>query len=122
MNIYSTNIAINCAYWPDPETPVSIWDETLRADWYNAGEGICGDYNPDDPEDQNLLRFDVYCREPGGEWEEVEDASYCTNVAADTAPQRLMELLLRIFSEYKDSDYLNSSVKKLGERLSYLTA
>lgn len=113
--------SINCAYWPDEETPVSVWDEELRVDWYNAGEGVCGDYNPEDPDDMNLLRFDVYHMKDD-EWEEVEDASYCTWVRADTNISRLRELALHIFNEYKNVDYLYSSVKKLGEGLSWLTA
>lgn len=114
--------AINCAYWPDPETPISIWDDCFRVDWYNCGEGVMGDYNPDDPEDINLLRFDVYYKNLLEEWEEVEDASYCTGVAADTPIEKLRELLLFIFNRYKDTNYPNCSVKKLGEELSWLTA
>lgn len=113
--------SINCAYWPDSETPVSIWDDKFRADWYNAGEGITGDYNPEDPNDVNLLRFDIYYK-VDDDWEEVEDASYCTNVAASTDVTRLRELLQHIFSEYRDTDYPSSSVKKIGERLSWITA
>ena len=116
-----TGYSFNCSFWPDEETPVSIWDEEFRVDWYNAGEGNCGDYNPIDPEDVNNLRFDVYYR-VGERWDEVDDASYCTCVPADTSLSRLKELALAIFRNYKDSGYPDCSVKKLGESLSYISA
>ena len=110
-------------YGPDPETPISIQSETLRADWYNAGEGLCGGYNPNDPEDMNLLRFDIYQRGNKREdWQAVEDASYCTRVPA-TADMEYLEVTLKtIFLRYEDAlrDDPYASVKKLGEELSWL--
>ena len=44
---------------PGECTPLSIQDELLQVDWTNLGEGLHGDYDPDDPEDVNLLRFDT---------------------------------------------------------------
>ena len=113
----------------DEETPVSISDDTLMVEWLNIGEGLCGDYNPDNPEDINLLRFDVsYAdKEQSNEtvtvWEEVEDASYCTNTPADTAEEDLIRLLYAIFREYRSKidGYPEVSLKKLGEGLSYIS-
>ena len=31
---------INITLWPDDETPVSIENDVVRADWYDAGEGV----------------------------------------------------------------------------------
>ena len=76
----------------DSETPMSLMNSWLRVDWYNAGEGYSGDYNPNDQDDLNLLRFDVYVKR-GGKWEPVDDASYCTNMPAST-PQALLERAL----------------------------
>ena len=114
----------------DPCTPMSIRDGVLRVDWYNADEGLCGDYDPDDPDDINLLRFDVYVmREPEAwddlddGWRAVEDASYCTNMPA-SAPDEILERALRVlFREYRDviDDYPYHSVKKLGEALSHIS-
>ena len=116
---------------PDVECLVSIEDQNhgLRVDWINIGEGICGDFNPEDPEDVNLLRFDVYWApnkddnpdEPI-EWEEVEDASYCTQVPADTPKDELVRLLYIIFKRYAAviGDYPYASVKRLGEELSWI--
>ena len=115
-------------FYPDEETPVSIYGEFVRADWYNAGEGLCGDYNPEDPEDINLLRFDIYqvpINEEEGydeEWEVVEDASYCTRMPADTDLKELTDTLYYIFKEYDNvlSSDPEASVKKLGEALSWV--
>ena len=116
---------------PDVECLVSIEDQELglRVEWSNIGEGICGDYDPADPEDVNLLRFDVYWAPDADndpdkpiEWEEVEDASYCTQVPADTPVTELIRLLYIIFKRYADviGDYPYASVKKLGEELSWI--
>lgn len=106
-----------------------IYDDKLLAEWVNDGEGICGDYNPSDPEDVNLLRFDISynTNPPEAEeqnWEEVEDASYCTCVPADNSLTYLSKTLWIIFKEYREviDDYISGhSVKKLGERLSWIS-
>lgn len=107
---------------PDEETPLSICDDVLRVDWYNAGEGICGDYDPDEPNDINLLRFDVYVKR-NNMWEEVPDASYCTNMPASASAKTLQAALEAIFKRYRavidGPEY--PSVKKLGEELSYIS-
>jgi len=33
--------------------------DNIMVEWVELGEGLCGDYNPDDPDDIELLRFDV---------------------------------------------------------------
>lgn len=118
---------IDIELWPDEETPVSIIGEGhIRVDWYNAGEGLCGDYDPENPDDVNLLRFDVYKGIPEGDdmicWEAVEDASYCTRVPADTDMEVLAKLLYRIYEKYYDAIVVSEadSVKKLGEALSWI--
>ena len=116
----------------EPETPVSISDDYIRVDWYNAGEGYFGDFDPENSKDDNLLRFDV-CFNPYYspntkfeyvDWEEVEDASYCTLVPADTDIELLVRLCWCIFKEYRDviDSYPDSSLKKLGENLSHISA
>lgn len=108
----------------DACTPLSIYDDVLRVDWYDADEGLCGDYNPEDPNDVHLLRFDVYYREGEYEdWVEVEDASYCTQMPIDTNHEILERALNVIFKEYRNviSDYPYTSVKKLGESLSWIS-
>lgn len=106
------------------DTPVSICGPHVRVDWYNDGEGLSGDYDEDDPEDVNLLRFDVYYRtDIDDEWTEVEDASYCTRMPADTKMDILIRSAKVLYKEYcnvLESDP-EQSVKKLGERLSWIS-
>ncbi len=88
----------------------------LRIDWDELGEGWNGDWDPDDPDDVELLRFSVY-RLEGGEWVEADDASYCTQVPVATAAgvrQRLLEGLM------DEIDGARGSIKKLCERLSWI--
>ena len=60
----------------------------VRVSFVELGEGLSGEYNEADPGDVELLRFDV-ATIVDGEWETVDDGSYCTNVpAAATAEQR----------------------------------
>jgi len=96
-------------------------EDGVRVSWDDIGEGICGDYDPDNPDDIPLLRFyvDIF---QDGQWEEVEDASYCTQMPVAT-PVPILERALRyLHAEYKDalSGYPYSSVKRLGERLSWI--
>ena len=65
-----------------------------KGEWIDIGEGWSGDYNPDDPTDTPLLRFDVleltkveglFSDSPELEWEVLDDASYCTQMPADTS-------------------------------------
>lgn len=95
-----------------------------RIDWDELGEGLSGEYHPDDPDDVELLRFTVYRRTanpdyPDG-WQPVDDASYCTLVRADIeAPQRL-ELLNLLMDVFHDPVVADQPVKKLGERMSWI--
>lgn len=115
---------------PDKPWFVRTLDGCLKASnsWLqvvieNLDEGISGDYNPEDPDDINLLRFSVYVLRTH-HWEAVDDASYCTNLAADTDPKILERAAALLFKEYYNA--LNSdravSVKKLGEQLSHISA
>lgn len=94
----------------------------VRAEWLNIGEGLTGDYNPEDQDDIQLLRFDISVRNHG-KWAEVEDASYCTQMPADTLAPVLEPGLRYILDEYVQTLRAHpfSSVKKLGERLSWLS-
>ena len=77
--------------------------------------------DPEDPEDTPLLRFDV-CRFVDGEWEYVEDSSYCAMVPCDTPRERLLELLRVILDDVADDVRAGISIKKKCEHLSWITA
>ena len=70
------------------------------------GEGMSGDYDPDDPNDSPLLRFYVskidYSTK---EWEVVDGGSYCTYVDADTEIPTLAKLLGIILQEVTASNF-----------------
>ena len=118
----STTMAPVVVY-DDTDAVMSIYDDVLRVDWVNIDEGIFGDYDPDDPDDVNLLRFDVCVKLENGEWEPIDDASYCTNMPADASKEVLERALRCIFNRYRDvinGPEIYTSVKKLGEELSYI--
>ena len=81
------------SYDPEAEEVLTLTCGNVRAAWTNLEEGYGGDYDPDDPDDENLLRFDLY-RKADGEWEAVEDASCCTRMPA-SADEALLKTSLR---------------------------
>lgn len=110
---------------------VSATDGFLLVEWESIGEGHCGDYDPDDPEDEELLRFSVYVRIPGHTyptagweaWEPVEDASYCTLMPVTASNETLEKAIRTIFAEYRRAICrypVSVSVKKMGEHLSWI--
>ncbi len=100
-------------------------DDCIQVCLVNIGEGCSGDYNEDDPEDINYLRFDVYYKNPeSDEMEEVDDASYCTCIDAKSAKEHLEDVIKTIFNRYRDvytHICAGGSVKHMGEELSYIS-
>lgn len=90
----------------------------VRIDWVNLGEGNDGDYDPSDPNDKNLLRFDVY-RLDGKEWNGVEDGSYCTQVTVSTPNCVLMGHLTHFMDTIYDDVSAHGKAKRLCESLSW---
>lgn len=105
---------------PAEDLPAAI-NRRIKVEWTNLGEGINGDYEEGNPADVNLLRFDVYILR-NGRWKEVDDASYCTEMPADTDVDTLKRAAAYLAKEYAMvlGDDPNASVKKLGERLSWI--
>ena len=101
----------------------------IVAEWENIGEGLCGDYDENEPEDINLLRFYAYIRDIDGDLIALDDASYCTRMPVDTDKEILMRALAHIAKEFYDhlDGNLNEygmpevSVKKTGECLSWVS-
>jgi len=98
---------------------VELIRNTIKVELEDIGEGWSGDYDPEDPEDEALLRFSVLRRQ-GSDWESLDDASYCTRLRADLpeADQRkALEILMdQVYEPAKDGN----SIKKLCERLSWI--
>ena len=88
----------------------SIIRGVVRIDWTNLGEGYDGDYDPENPDDVNLLRFDVSVANiDKRRWEEVEDGSYCTQVPAHTHIETLKRILVSFM------DYIHDDIMSVGK-------
>jgi hypothetical protein len=70
----------------------------VKVEWSELGEGWDGDFDPSDPDDVELLRFDFYAL-TAGEWVAVSDASYCTRVPVATSPEVRQTLLAVLLAE-----------------------
>lgn len=95
----------------------------IRVALENIGEGWFGDYDETNPDDEELLRFTVYTKLENSEyWEQVDDASYCTAIPASSDKEYLEKILNILFNEFYEVLHNNplNSVKKLGERLSWI--
>ena len=91
----------------------------VRVEWVELGEGMLGAYNPDDPDDVELLRFDV-SRLEEGEWIDPGDASYCTLFPADASDELKMAGLRLLMNSVYEPCNSGHPIKKLCERLSYI--
>jgi hypothetical protein len=104
---------------------VRLTRDDVTVEWESIGEGYSGDYDPEDPTDKPLLRFYVTHRNvsPSGlvAWDDVEDASYCTTIPEETPEPVLMQLLQYLLDEFYEPVMAHQSVKKLGERLSWIS-
>lgn len=80
------------------------------------GEGQDSDYDPEDPDDVPLLRFDAE-RLVDGVWEEVPDGSYCTQVPAWCTNEQA-RALARMLAQRLDVEG-GSHPKRLLEQLSW---
>ncbi|GAF94624.1 unnamed protein product [marine sediment metagenome] len=92
----------------------------LRVDFCDIGEGVQGDYNPDDPTDLPLLRFDVY-KKVCGKWEALDNGSYCTTNTVFTPVKSIKSMLRTIHREMSDVLDGGYSGKKTAEGLSWIT-
>jgi hypothetical protein len=101
------------------EGTMELISDRVKISWEDIGEGLCGEYNPSDEKDVALYRF--YVEEfKDGEWQEVEDASYCTQVPVSTPDETLRGLLEVLMDHFYVPVMDGQSVKKLGERMSWV--
>lgn len=108
-------------------------DGMVKVEWTDIGEGLCGDYDPDDPTDEPLLRFDAWVKvtgtsmdeirglefSEGDEWGYRENGSYCTMTNANTHGPVLVALAQLIADELADN-LDNGGWKSTGERMSFV--
>lgn len=109
---------MNDTIYTNGENLPTIIRNNVRIDWVNLNEGLDGDYDPENPEDKNLLRFNVH-RFNGNLWQEVEDASYCTLVEAKTERKKLVEHLIHFMDTIYDDVSAHGKAKRICESLSW---
>ena len=91
----------------------------VKVEWVGLGEGLNGDYDPNDPEDIELLRFDVSVL-VDGEWTDPGDASYCTMFPVSSTIEEQGEALALLLGEVYEWASQGHSVKRLCQRLSWI--
>jgi len=94
---------------------MSVIRGNRKVEWVDLGEGLNGDYDPSDPADVELLRFDVMERDDD-EWVPLDDASACTQMPADSSD----DILHRGATLIMDATYGKTSIKKVCEELSWI--
>jgi len=85
----------------------------------DIGEGLSGDYDPEDKDDVPLLRFTVSKLTTFGN-EPVDDASYCTQVPTNITIVEATKILGAIMNEVFEPVTQGHSIKKMCERLSWI--
>jgi hypothetical protein len=70
----------------------------VKVEWTELGEGVDEDYDPGDPDDIELLRFDFYAL-VRGQWVTVCNASYCTQVPVATSADVRATLLALLLTQ-----------------------
>lgn len=90
-----------------------------RVVFVNLGEGYRGDYDPQDPEDVNLLRVDVHEWAPLLQaWLLPQDFSACTCIPADETDEALDILGAWMLSELECGKY---TLKECVTRFSWVS-
>ena len=84
-----------------------------------TNEGYYGDYNSEDPNDELLYRFDVD-KFDDGEWQAIDNASYCTRLPHDISNEEVNKALNMLANEIVDPASGGYSIKKICERMSWI--
>lgn len=110
---------------------IELIKDRVKVKWVDLGEGWCGEYSPDDPDDEELLRFDVFFWEPSedgwdeyngktGNWGDPGDASYCTRFPYNSTLEEQQKGLQIIMANVYDPLMSGYSIKKMCEELSWI--
>ena len=99
-----------------PTTETYLIQDDRKVDLWQAGEGYFGDFDPDDPTDVEFWRFDVQ-ELRDGEWETLDDASYCTQLPVDQDFVTIQKALRWIMNE----THGKTQIKKICEELSWIS-
>lgn len=115
------------------EIEVTSEDGLVKVVLEYIGEGNDGDYDPDDPDDEPLLRFSLYRRDDGDDrlnslyfepahdgWLSVSDGSYCTQLSARADRELLTKAANHILDEVRHTLSDCGREKRLYELLSWI--
>ena len=112
------------------KTYFDLVEDNVRVVFEYIGEGYNGDYDPTDPEDKPLLRFDVfadvhlknpYSEDPIlGDFGYMLDSSYCTALPVEMPEDVINKALRVIMDEVKGEVIAGHSIKRICEHLSWL--
>ena len=105
----------------------------VRVEWVDLGEGMSGDYDPSDPNDMPLLRYDAWVRVmgtsmdeirglefyDGDEWGYKANGSFCTQTNANTHGP-VLELLAKFIADELAENLDNGGWKSAAERMSWV--
>ena len=95
--------------------------KNVRVGLERLGEGLNGDYDANDPDDKELLRFYVNKYNKYHDvWLDVEDSSYCTLLPITTSKEDQKKALKYIMDEVYEGVSGGYSVKKICEKLSWI--
>ncbi len=89
-----------------------------RIEWTDLNEGWDGTFDPSNPDDRRLLRFDTFVQDDGA-WRPCVDGSYCTALPVATSEadrQRALAMLMDVLYD----GIVNNTVKKAAERASWI--
>lgn len=95
----------------------------VRVAWVCLGEGYNGNYDPTNPEDELLLRFDLSVKDgDSGDFETVESRRTCFAEKASTKDKEAaLDILLSRFHAAYTADSLHC-IEMLADKLSYISA
>lgn len=97
------------------------------------GEGYQGDYDPEDSEDEPLLRYTLYrkndgnddlgnvAEDGGNEWCTVHDGSYCTMLSVNDDRDKLVQAAKSMLLQVEDGLTSCNRQKRLYEWLSHFS-
>jgi len=89
-------------------------------EWVELGEGWSGDYDSNDPEDEELLRFDAYIK--NHEWEDdYPTYSYCTQFPVSATPEQRQAGLKYLMSHLYPFMSKNEWCRGEAESLSWIS-
>lgn len=107
---------------------ISLERENVKLVLEDIGEGLSGEYDANDPEDEPSARFSVYARpkedfdapdEDG--WCAMNDASYCTSINTNLPPSTLHALAELLLEQVFQKASRGESIKHLGQQLSHVS-